>query len=143
MSHTQWMKSPAGGPTHSRDIGCERFGCVPLAVIDPESSDDLDRLCKALVEKMHTAGDVASAANGVRPATVAAALREFANPKPPKPDEPQGLGAVVEDADGVLWIRHDSTPIETHWINTDDCHERYRRWDGIDAVRVLSEGVQP
>jgi hypothetical protein len=58
---------------------------------------------------------------------------------PPRPDEPTGLGAVVEDADGYHW--------------TCAVHENRRRWwnplhggwvdyEHVGAVRVLSEGVQ-
>lgn len=63
--------------------------------------------------------------------------------EPPKPEEPTGLGAVVEDVNGTKWIRHDSVPISKPWINTDDCSTRLRAWSDIAAVKVLSDGVQP
>ena len=60
--------------------------------------------------------------------------------KPPKPEEPTGLGAVVEDAEGQRWVRAFHHPHETHrWQNR---LSGRRTYDGIDAVRVLSEGVQ-
>jgi len=58
----------------------------------------------------------------------------------PKPEEPQGLGAVVRDRAGVKWVTHDSTPIHQRWINTDDFSERYRTWANIDVVEILSAG---
>jgi hypothetical protein len=67
-----------------------------------------------------------------------AALREFAEPTPPRPEEPTGLGAVVETAGG-RFVRSD---VETSnpWRGPNGVpHE----WDDItdSAVRVLSEGV--
>lgn len=67
--------------------------------------------------------------------------------RPPKPAEPTGLGAVVEDAEGQKWLRVD-------WVNPWSLakpqerrdgrmlHGSHVTWDRIDAVKVLSEGVQ-
>lgn len=66
--------------------------------------------------------------------------------RPPKPPEPTGLGAVVEDAEGVRWVRHCIATCP----EGDDCdawaHESdddSRAYDVIDVVTVLSEGVKP
>lgn len=67
------------------------------------------------------------------------ALHIIANPTPPKPDEPTGLGAVVEDAEGNDWHR----TREGRWIAVDGLRSRACGWDYIAAVRVLSEGVTP
>jgi len=74
---------------------------------------------------------------------VRAALREFANPTPPKPEEPTGLGAVVEDTTGGLWVRlnHEaatSDPWKPYGSRSHRC-----AWEKVPAVRVLSEGFQP
>ena len=62
---------------------------------------------------------------------------------PPKPAEPTGLGAVVEDANGSQYVRL-ATKDDAPWhlqpegpigFNAHPYHE-------IDAVRVLSEGVE-
>ena len=53
---------------------------------------------------MHRAGDVASAANGVHPATVRDALAAYATPAPPPLDEPTEWGARVTDAEGKRWL---------------------------------------
>ena len=104
----------------------------PVAVIDPESDADVARLENALEAK------------GCRVwAGVRAALREFANPTPPKPEEPTGLGAVVEDAEGNRFIRYGSDLAP--WIGAPtnaglDPDRPYRYWARISAVRVLSEG---
>ena len=60
--------------------------------------------------------------------------------KPPKPAEPTGLGAVVEDARGRKWVRADidREPWFSDERTGEDC---WRAYADIDAVRVLSEGV--
>lgn len=84
----------------------------PLVVIDPRDAD-VFHLSDAL----------------------ATALREFADPHPPKPEEPQGLGAVVEDSKGDTWVR-----IHTGAVPWAHAGRFPQRWADIDVVRVLSEG---
>ena len=108
----------------------------PLVVIDPEDSDQVERLMDG-VTWLFSQADVN---------TVQAALREFANPTPPKPDEPQGLGAVVEDADGVLWIKvyaFDGHCARNSWAKHGEvgCVSDWRNYSDIDVASVLSEGV--
>lgn len=57
---------------------------------------------------------------------------------PPKPDEPLGLGAVVEDVAGHRWILVFQKGM---WQREDD-RDVWRTWEAVMAVRVLSEGVQ-
>ena len=110
-----------------------------LVVIDPEDRAQVERLVRAFPDEWGFEQDE----EAFRECTedVQAALREFANPKPPKPAEPTGLGAVVEDAEGSKWVRSERWP-EQPW---DPCGVRDGGfpWEHIDAVRVLSEGVQP
>jgi len=54
--------------------------------------------------------------------------------KPPKPAEPTGLGAVVEDASGKRFVRYDG---DWPWLDG----TANLQWQHINAVRVLSEGV--
>jgi hypothetical protein len=61
-----------------------------------------------------------------------AALREFANPRDPKPDEPQGLGAVVQREDGIRWVRG-----ERGWTNL-DAQGRFLNWSNWSEVNELS-----
>jgi hypothetical protein len=63
--------------------------------------------------------------------------------KPPKPEEPTGLGAVVEDADGERYVG-----LGDHYGGgalrwKGDRGMTFTSYDRIDVVRVLSEGVQP
>lgn len=67
----------------------------------------------------------------------------------PKPKEPTGLGAVVENTRGYKYVRV-ADPIDgwahgRQWqrIGGDINAVRNFGWEEIDAVRVLSEGVQP
>jgi hypothetical protein len=107
----------------------------PLVVIDPEDAEQVERLASTDALR-GLGGSFDSLAYNL-----ADALREFANPTPPKPQEPMGLGAVVEDAEGERYVRHA------------DCNHPERPWQALngsiwnyaalDVVRVLSEGVQP
>jgi hypothetical protein len=68
------------------------------------------------------------------------ALRKFANPKPPKPEEPTGLGAVAEAEDGKRWCRDfPGQPGLSAWY----CRSlgARRTWQEIDVTKVLSPGV--
>lgn len=58
--------------------------------------------------------------------------------RPPKPDEPTGLGAVVED-EGRRWVHFGNAC----WIKTvPNANTHMKIWaDFTPAVRVLSEGV--
>ena len=68
----------------------------------------------------------------------------------PRPAEPQGLGAVVEDRSGVRWIRLHTHGACNDWYlvkandytREDVSHGGRRKWHQIDAVLVLSEGVK-
>lgn len=74
------------------------------------------------------------------------ALREFANPTPTI-EEPTGLGAVVEDANGRLWVRAEKAKgMQNPWQDTlsdDPASDQIRAvaYADIDVVRVLSEGI--
>lgn len=93
-------------------------------VIDPED----DEQTKAL---WHMAGQTLP--------TFRAALREFADPKPPKPEEPLAFSAAVEDVDGVWWTRTGTGPRSGDWCNAHGDHLDYA---DLDVVRVLSKGVR-
>lgn len=130
----------------------------PVAAIDPADREQIDRLRDLLPIDWNLyqpddpdLGQEASDA-------IQAALREFADPKPPKPDEPLGLGAVVEAGCGCdlaphLFVRDPAardfnlspgarnvkTGDEVPWVSTCGHHE----YEGLTNVGVLSEGVTP
>jgi hypothetical protein len=134
----QWMKIRTTGsdaPIHSRDLTCEDNGCRPVVVIDPEDRKQVERLVENYRTHWGKAEKVADA--------LQAALREFADPKPPKPKEPTGLGAVVEDEEGTFWVRDASVGAvvqDRYWSPSND--DGRLAYADINAVRVLSEGVQ-
>lgn len=116
----------------------------PLAVIDPEDRRQVERLRDladiAYREQNGDHGDIdISRGRGERGNAFQAALREFADPKPPKPDEPTGLGAVVESEDGRRWVRSKDITTVCHWKPS--AGGRRVRWSDLPHVRVLSEGV--
>lgn len=81
-----------------------RFNGRPLAVIDFEDREQAERLVQAL--KRAYWGDDASKVSSSLVNAMQAALREFADPKPPRPEEPVAVGALVTDHDGEMWVRH-------------------------------------
>ena len=105
---------------------------TPVLVIDPEDAESVTQLVCALADQ----GWRPTTAHGCR-----AALRSLLTP--PKPDEPQGLGAVVEDADGVRWTRTQTPPNPGRWRadTPPQVLPGFAGYDEINAVRVLSEGV--
>lgn len=112
----------------------------PLVVLDPEDTEQVQRLVRAFWDAQRV-----DDGDGSDSAYMAEALRSLNHP--PKPAEPKGLGAVVEDAKGARWLRVD-------WVNPWSLakpqerrdgrvlHGSHVTWDRIDAVKVLSEGVQ-
>lgn len=117
------------GITRTRYTECDHYGCEPVAVIAYKDRGAVERLGQALYNASSRVQDEVDC--------IADALREFANPKPPKPEEPTGLGAVVEDTEGEQWVRFRAA---TGWWWRDVLGKNCRYAD-LPAVRVLSEGV--
>ncbi len=113
---------------------------VPVVVISPEDREQVERLIERMAQARVWAvmpSDVDSMSD-YRADQMQAALRSLI--APPKPDEPTGLGAVVEDASGRPWVfAGDVDSSGTWWYNAAEPE----RWNEINAVRVLSEGVTP
>jgi hypothetical protein len=68
-------------------------------------------------------------------------LGKVARYEPPKPEvaEPTGLGAVVREPGGLVYVRTDNEG-QLRWWND---NSRWTRWDQIPKpVEVLSEGVE-
>jgi hypothetical protein len=107
----------------------------PLVVIDPEDREAVERL---MADYLTRYDGMEAKPQPDEVSYMQAALREFAAPTPPKPDEPQGLGAVVE-AEGAQWVRFES---KTGWWWRDKAGTN-RRYADLAVVRILSPGVQP
>jgi hypothetical protein len=99
----------------------------PLVVIDPEDAEAVERLCASFLM-----GNEGTSIGNVT--DLQAALREFANPKPA---EPTGLGAVVEDSQGERWVR--VAPFARSWRSENA--SALADYALVAAVRVLSVGV--
>lgn len=126
----RYYLSPRARALHEHETGQCRYqdDCTPVLVIDPEDAGQVSSLTKALIRlEQMTRSDTEN---------VQAALRSLL--PTPKPDEPQGLGAVVEDASGDQWVRthHD---LEAHWRSA-TFGGTYNHYADIAAVKVLSPG---
>lgn len=106
----------------------------PLVVLDPEDTERVQRLVRAFWDAQRV-----DDGDGSDLAYMAEALRSLNHP--PKPAEPKGLGAVVEDASGEKWIRC-TARLDYAWQIAGAVGSPWVRYAAIDAVRVLSEGVQ-
>jgi hypothetical protein len=108
----------------------------PLLVLDPESDDDARRLMRAFWAHGNDDCDDEQAMRDAMRSLVA----------PPKPEEPTGLGAVVIDDQGQQWVAigdaGDRRSGSLRWREALGTHVgETATWRGINAVRVLSEGV--
>lgn len=125
-----WLSAEfvAGWRTHSDYLVTD---VRPLVVIDPEECGQVERVWLALRD-----GKALQSRDNLT-----AALRSLI--APPKPPEPTGLGAVVEDAEGRLWVRQCRCPrgIAAEW--REGHGSTPATYADIDAARVLSEGVTP
>lgn len=121
-----WMSVYDGG-LYPRDTNEIR----PLVVIDPEDREQVEQLAQRFYDQW-------SGCDGARDIALQAALRSLI--EPPKPDEPTGLGAVVEDSEGRRWVlvRSDESPTCNWWHDGGLGSNDYA---DISVVRVLSEGV--
>lgn len=110
----------------------------PLVVIDPDDRKQVERLVRAYLDCGDGIAELSTEPWSLPGMRLRQALREFANPTPPKPPEPTGLGAVVEDADGSLMIRTNSKR-DLPWTCAGT--GSVWSWSSIDAVKVRSDGV--
>lgn len=131
----RYFRDPAGH-VYREDFRPSVNNLHPVAVIAPEDREQVERLWQTWRD---LAPDHRLAQDNLQ-----AALREFANPTPLKPEEPMGLGAVVEDADGKKWFRmaleNQTWPGEV-WQEQYDNADRWSQWQDIAVARILSEGV--
>lgn len=109
--------------------------------IDPEDYGQVRRLADALIAAICCTGDdeADAARNRDLRAHVADALHAMLEPpKPPKPEEPLGLGAVVVDVNDNVWV-NTSTVVANSWTLAATADRS--SYADIDAVEVLSQGV--
>ena len=122
-------------------INCRPDDVRPLVVLDLEDREQTARLADLFCEARwcHTKSGDSDECDPLTRSAMREALAAFV--KPPKPAEPTGLGAVVEDENGDKWVRwcqqHRSGRVWKHSFATGEYHS----YADIAAVRVLSEGV--
>ena len=116
---------------------------APLQAIDPDSQEQMERFADLHAEAWQRIRD----RNPDRVGTptweiVAEQFRLFKDPNyRAKPDEPKGLGAVIEDANGSRWLRFEVTgPCPWMYVETGERGDADRRYEDINAVRVLNWG---
>lgn len=136
---TQWATE------HANYFSDFQVNARPLVVIDPEDREQVERLTAdydAAVIRMNNDPDPRDVTPAQRATAMQAALRSLI--VPPKPDEPTGLGAVVEDADGDRWVRVETAePGDPCWFfNAREEDAACCHYSDIAAVKVLSEGVR-
>lgn len=121
---------------HAEHDGCRESSCVPVAVLDPEDYPTLRELFQR--SNAYQPGELLTPyIEGFQYAL----RRQVASPEPSKPDQPEGLGAVVQDRHG-FWVRSKSMTTLRHWFHSEGAYNG-RTWEEFgDDVRVLSEGVQ-
>ena len=106
-----------------------------VVVIDPTSESDVDRVANAIRDAHR--GD-RGVQVGIDWTATQNALRSLL--PTPKPPEPMGLGAVVEDADGDRWVRAASD--HQPWFHmTSDGRAAWLAYADIDVAESVSEGV--
>lgn len=108
----------------------------PLVVIDPEDRETVGRV---LAHYWHSDDPYSEDMYPEYLTDLQAALRSLI--EPPKPEEPTGLGAVVEDAEGKRYYRGGPALADMHWRSAEPLDNSVRKWSAVPAVRVLSEGV--
>lgn len=104
----------------------------PLVVIDPEDRDQVERL---LSRYLNEYDGMDSPARKDEVDCFQIALRSLV--ADPKPEEPQGLGAVIEESSGERLVR---TSDENDRAWTDENGDSWP-WRKLAVVRVLSEGL--
>jgi hypothetical protein len=113
-------------------------GQAGMLVIDTKNDQHVEAVRAALVRHRALPG-----VKGVKDALCSLL------PVPPKPEEPTGLGAVVEDATGRRWVRGSDCPSEgtsespfAVWKKSDALTSTGpASYNEIAVVKVLSEGV--
>jgi hypothetical protein len=108
----------------------------PLVVIDPENREQVERLESLyLADKHDDCDDVTDC--------MQAALREFANPTPPRIEEPGTWGVVEaacvhDDHTRRRWVRYE----DGNWY-AGDMKDTPDDWGSLIAPTLVREGVTP
>lgn len=129
-----WVSAPAIHGIHRFHPDKYVTNIRPLIVLDPEVCGGGPYFLGNIITELRGAASVArhKLADMIEQQT-----------KPPKPAEPTGLGAVVEDAEGRKWVRDVNDRWWCAYREPNTTRRHFGDWSDVPAVRVLSEGVQP
>lgn len=115
-----------------------------IVVIDPEDREQVERLMAVYTGEAVKRGAISFAGYADKRAdSMRAALREFASPTPPRPDEPTGLYAVVIDDEGNAWHRNHDCDSKKPWRKATGF---WFTWDDISVSsddQIKFRGVTP
>ncbi|HEY9395860.1 MAG TPA: hypothetical protein VIP58_17035 [Nocardioides sp.] len=102
----------------------------PLLVVDPKDEDGVQALYDAIRKRQD-----------VMPLTLEQVTTAVHDLLAPPPEEPKGLGAVVESFEGSVWVRgHHNN--RSPWVRT--AFGEHRSWDEIPTpLTVLHPGYTP
>lgn len=136
-----WVSAEDPGYFWKKDYSFHASNPRPIVLIDPEDADAALRLADAIetcgVESHCDPGECGS--GGCWAGRVQDALRSLVADRP---DEPTGLGAVIEVRNGELYVRDKTTTTTAHWKRARGQEGGARhRYADLDVARVLSEGV--
>lgn len=125
------------GFTRARYVECDRYDCLPVLVIDPSNADHVAAITEAIGPCTKSALAICGE-RSCNTSRIGHALESVMFG--PKPHEPRGDGAVVEDRVGHRWVRIAGPQSESDkpWRRRG---ATARDWDHVTCVRVLSEGV--
>lgn len=128
-------------------IACESSRGVLGAWPDIDELDDIRPLVVLDLEGIGSPQNVVRTLRWTNmvPVEVMSAIADQieAQTRPPKPAEPTGLGAVVKDSRDRVFVRIERDGGQAKWIliNAPEDEDPRYVWSAIDAVKVLSEGV--
>lgn len=125
------------GRFHDFELKPVTEGWKLVAVIDPDG-DEVERL---LVAYYKTDSDFPTPQGIENFRTV---LREFAQPTPPKPEEPKGIGAVIKTAGGMVYVATSAVGAggAWRWRNPGAGYAAWGDLDVPDEDHILSRGIE-
>lgn len=131
-----WVALNEHGDTRGLSDG-EVMAANPLVLINPEDRDQVERIYRGWCDSLG-GPDLDQQVDAMQ-----TALRGFASPTPPKPDEPATWGVVkaacVHSDERRTWMRHE----DGNWyVVGTDTKNNPDDWDSLVDPEVIREGVQ-
>jgi hypothetical protein len=135
----RFSTNPRGDYVHPWSEGCcghDRH-CIPVTVVKASSKHDAEKI-KAIADKAWTALGNPGKATGEFFAAIAEGLVE-GEAFMPKIPEPMGLGSIVKDKAGHIFLRTERDPEKPWGMPVKGSHPAH--WDDIEAVVCVWNGM--